>query len=173
MPHKSLVPPLLPCPYHDMHGMESGDSDALALPPASYSFQRNKKLYFNIFTLHGLLAASRVKKPLERTGTAKVEIQPAKQVVEIDPAEQIFLAESLHSRETADIIFSALLRVGQDSIRLGNFLKALLGSWFLVTIWMLFQGKHVECILDCSLSGVFGNSKHLIIISLRRNNCSP
>lgn len=106
----------------------------LLFAPTGYSFQRNKKLYSNIFTLHGPLATPRVKKPLERTGAAKVEIQPAKQVVEIDPAEQIFLAESLHSRETADIIFSALLRVGQDSIRLGNFFKALLGSWFLVTI---------------------------------------
>ena len=63
------------------------------------------------------------------------------------------------------VIPLALLLILQDLIRFINFFE------FLFTptrfIWVVLHCQFAECPLDVIIAGAFGNTKHLIIISLR------
>ena len=111
--------------------------------------------------------APAVEKALERAAAAKVEIEPAENVFEIDAAEQVLLAEAGHAGESAGVVFGALLRVGQDRVGLGDFLEARLGSRLLVAVRVIFQGEIAESVLDRLLVGVLGNAEHFVVIALR------
>ena len=114
-----------------------------------------------------------MKKTFKRAAHAKVEVQPAENIIEIDAAEQVLLTETLHTGEAARIVFGALFRVGQDGIGLGYFLEALLGSRLLVAVGMIFQCEIAERVLDRLLVGVLRDAEYFVVITLGRNDRSP
>ncbi len=97
-----------------------------------------------------------MEKSLERTAAAQaeIEIQAAENILEIDAAEQVFLAEAFHAGKPAGIVFRALLRIGQDCIGLGDFLEAFFGARLLVAVGVIFHRERAKRILDRFLVGI-------------------
>ena len=114
-----------------------------------------------------------MKEALEWAVSAKVKIEPAEDIVEIDAAIQVFLAESFHPGKSAAIVFGALFRVGQDGIGLCDFLEAFLCSRLLVAVGVIFHREVAESVLDRLLLGILGDAEHLVVITLGRNDRSP
>ena len=56
--------------------------------------------------------AAAVEESFEWAAAAKVKIEPAEDIVKIDAAEQVLLAEAFHAGKSAGIVFGALFRVG-------------------------------------------------------------
>jgi hypothetical protein len=67
-----------------------------------------------------------MKKRLERACPAKIDIEPTKDIVEVDAPEQVLTAESRHPGKSARIVFGALFWIGQHRIRFSDFLETIL-----------------------------------------------
>ena len=114
-----------------------------------------------------------MEESLERVATAEVKIEPAEDILEVDAAEQIFLAEALDTGKAARIVLGAFPGVGQDGIGLGDLLEALFGAGFLVAVGVIFHRKVAERILDRLLVGILGDTEHFVVITLGSNDRSP
>lgn len=144
------------------------------LAPRGDPLQRNE--YFHLDVLSPPRAgAALAEEPFEGASAAKIEIESAENILEIDAAEQVLPAESGHSGKAAAVVFAAFRRVGENGIGFGDFLETLLGARLLVAVGVIFQGEAAEGVLDRLLVGVLGDAKDLVVITLGgfSNNGAP
>src|SRR5574340_699878 len=106
------------------------------------------------------------EKAVEQPHAAEIGVEPAKQILEIDAAEQVFRGEAGDPGKAVGVIFGPLLRVGQDGVGFRDLLEFRLRPGLLVAIRMIFEGERAEGVLDRLLVGVPGNAQHLVVVTL-------
>jgi hypothetical protein len=135
------------------------------------ALQRNVKVH--LYICAALWTSLAVTEKTTEQVVAKIEIEPSKNILKIDTPEQILPAEPLHPGESARIILGPFLRIGQNCICLGNFLEAFLSSWLFIAVWMIFQRKGAESILDRFLVCVPWDAQYFVVVTLCGNSNSP
>lgn len=113
------------------------------------------------------------KKAAQKTVGAKIKVEATKNILKIDAAEQILPGEPRHTGKPSRIVLGPFLRVRQNRIGLGNFLKAFFSSRLFIAIGMIFQDEVAKSVLDRFLLGIFGDAQYFVVVTLARNNSSP
>jgi hypothetical protein len=113
-----------------------------------------------------------MEETIEYAIAAKVKIEPAENVVEVDAAEQVFLTETLNPGESARVVVAAFFRIGQYGVSLGDFPETLLRPRLLVAVRVIFHGKVAKGVLDRLLPGVTGYAEYLVVVAFVANDNS-
>ena len=109
--------------------------------------------------------------PMTTPGPAEDVSKPekvAEYVAKIAEDRGIETAEAaLHAVMSKSIVPGAFFQIAQDAVRLGGFLKILLGFFgSRVFIGVVFDGELAICALDLLIGGFSGNTEHLVVVSL-------
>ena len=139
--------------------------------PAGHLFERHGQVDLDVLSSGRTIRAA-PEKSVEKTA-AKIEVQAAEEIFEVDAAEQVLGRKAGHSRESQVVILRPLLRVGENGIRLCDLFKAFFGTRLFVAVRMVLERELAEGSLDRLLVRVARDSENLVVIPLCRGSDAP
>jgi len=138
------------------------------LATTSHAFQGDFKLCFQAGTPRGPATATLSHEVIESSCSSKVKAKTTEQIAEVDITKDIIGGTNRGALCLTRVKCGSFLRVGEDSVRLGNFFKSIFSAGFFIAVGMVFEGQFAKGALDRLIIGIAWNAKNRVVILVYR-----